>query len=147
MVKPKNLSEAVSLDDFHATRRKLEDRISKLEEVKETQETTMKDLHESIDTMNRAIMGDIKDPNTPGMAENLRSLTTNMDDLVELHKDEARVKAKALLDASTSKSTQTDLNSKLQTDNGIFSEWPWKAIIAALAVISALTAIIYKLIA
>ena len=59
----------------------LERRVGEIEQHHDKMENTMQDLKTSIHTVEKAIIGDIEHPETPGMAENVRQL-------VKMHAEE-----------------------------------------------------------
>lgn len=63
----------------------LERRVGEVEQAHGTLENTMRDLKKSIDTVEKAIIGDIRHPEVPGMAENVRQL-------VQMHELERKSK-------------------------------------------------------
>lgn len=123
---PTKLTEAVHIDDFMDLKR----RVGAVESKHGDLESTMKELNEKITSVNRAIMGDISNPDQPGMAENMRTLTRDVSNLVKMHhKEIAENKIKASQESS----------SKVES-------LPWKTILLALGIIGSLVGVIIKLI-
>lgn len=121
---PTKLTEAVHIDDFMDLKR----RVAAVEDKHGDMESTMNEVKESITVVSKAIMGDIKHPDQPGMAENMRTLTRDVSNLVKHH-------------ASESKKSKT-----FEVSDSKVEGLPWKTIIMALGIIGGLVTIILKLI-
>jgi len=125
---PAKLKEAVHLDDFMSFRREtkeniaglltsesfnnfkvehdqdhreIAEKVSDLENAQQRQGETMDELKTIVVALDKVIMGDRNEPNTPGMAENIRTLKTGVDTLVRHHEKENKfliqISAKAVM--------------------------------------------------
>lgn len=115
---PAKLKEAVHLDDFMSFRREtkeniaglltsetfdnfkkehdqdhkeIAEKVSDLENAQQKQGETMDELKTIVVALDKVIMGDRNEPNTPGMAENVRTLTKGVDTLVRHHERENKL--------------------------------------------------------
>lgn len=141
MKQPKKLAETIHIDDYMDYKREVNKRLDKLEESREAQEETMKELTDGVSTINKAIMGDIQDPTRPGMAENMRTVQSNVAKLVKIHEDEARAELLAKQTAAASAANKP----KHKEKNSYIESLPWKTITALVGVMSVMAAIIWKL--
>lgn len=137
MKTPRKCAECVHIDEFMPFKRKTESRLDKLEESREQQEETMQELKDGVSTINKAIMGDIQDPTKPGMAENIRSVQSDVAKLVQIHEDEAR----AELESKQKEAAEA----KVRSEPSFIESLPWKTITALIGVLTMMAAIIWKL--
>ena len=129
MKTPKRCSDCVHIDDFLEYKEKTETRLAMLENGHSSLEDTMKELNDNLTVINKALMGDME-KDRPGMVENMRTMKSHVESLVEIHEAEAQA---ALNETQTVKKAN------------FIESLPWKTITALVGVLGGLVIIIIKL--